>query len=215
MLASRASLVIKKIDTVENQKERKRKKQKYDALLVRILKVKDDLDSCIEFKYILGNDIENIKLDSIKDGLDELKNDISYDNINEREVIILKSMLTSIENQLKSEWKKHYEEKTIGIIQTLTNIKPFFNDRLEIEKIINSLNRFENIWPINRQKYDKFIEDTELAKVKIGELKLTDDIRRFINRIINNTATIDDLTPHILKWIKDNKYESKIKLSFK
>ena len=60
-----------------------------------------------------------------------------------------------------------------------------------------------------------FEEQINIAKNKINELELTDDIRRFISRITSNNATIEDLTPNILKWIKDNKYENKIKLRFK
>lgn len=215
MLANRARNIVKKIDDFENQKDREIKLNKYKNLISSLQKEKKRLDNLIEIKYVLGKEIENIALNIVSKNLREIKNSIINDNINEREGAFLRSALDSVESQLKSEWKKHYEYKTRGIIQTLTNIKPFFNDEREIEMIINNLKGFENKWPINRQNYDRFEELINISKNKINELELTDDIRRFISRITSNNATIEDLTPNILKWIKDNKYENKIKLRFK
>lgn len=215
MLANRARSIVKKIDDFENQKDREIKLNKYKNLISSLQKEKKRLDNLIEIKYVLGKEIENIALNIVSKNLKEIKNSIINDNINEREGAFLRSALDSVESQLKSEWKKHYEDKTRGIIQTLTNIRPFFNDEREIEMIINNLKGFENKWPINRQNYDRFEELINIAKNKINELELTDDIRRFISRITSNNATIEDLTPNILKWIKDNKYENKIKLRFK
>lgn len=215
MLANRARNIVKKIDDFEKQKDREIKLNKYKNLISSLQKEKKRLDNLIEIKYVLGKEIENIALNIVSKNLREIKNSIINDNINEREGAFLRSALDSVESQLKSEWKKHYEYKTRGIIQTLTNIKPFFNDEREIEMIINNLKGFESKWPINRQSYDRFEELINIAKNKINELELTDDIRRFISRITSNNATIEDLTPNILKWINDNKYENKIKLRFK
>lgn len=215
MLANRAGLVINKIDEFENQVEREKRKKKYNSLMSQLSRSKVRLDNFIEFKYVLGKRIDNISLDSISKNLSDIKNSIVNDRINEREGAFLHSALDAIETQLKAEWKKHYEDKIRGVLQTLTNIKPFFTDETEIDRIISNLKRFESTWPINRERYDRFEENINLAKKKIDELELTDDIRRFITRITANNATIADLTPNILKWIKDNKYESKIKLRFK
>ena len=215
MLANRARNIVKKIDDFEKQKDREIKLNKYKNLISSLQKEKKRLDNLIEIKYVLGKEIENIALNIVSKNLREIKNSIINDNINEREGAFLRSALDSVESQLKSEWKKHYEDKTRGIIQTLTNIRPFFNDEREIEMIINNLKGFESKLPINRQSYDRFEELINIAKNKINELELTDDIRRFISRITSNNATIEDLTPNILKWINDNKYENKIKLRFK
>lgn len=215
MLANRARSIVKKIDDFENQKDREIKLNKYKNLISSLQKEKKRLDNLIEIKYVLGKEIENITLNIVSKNLREIKNSVINDNINEREGTFLRSALDSVESQLKSEWKKHYEHKTRGVIQTLTNIRPFFNDEREIEMIINNLKGFESKWPINRKSYDRFEELINIGKNKINELELTDDIRRFISRITSNNATIEDLNPNILKWIKDNKYENKIKLRFK
>ena len=128
MLANRARSIVKKIDDFENQKDREIKLNKYKNLISSLQKEKKRLDNLIEIKYVLGKEIENIALNIVSKNLREIKNSIINDNINEREGAFLRSALDSVESQLKSEWKKHYEDKTRGIIQTLTTIRPFFNE---------------------------------------------------------------------------------------
>lgn len=215
MLANRVNLVINKIDEFENQVTRENKKIKYKNLMTQLTNSKVRIDNLIEFKYVLGKNIENISLDSISKNILDIKISINNDRIDGREGAILNTILDSIENQLKEEWKKYYSKNTRVILQTLSNIKPFFYDETEVERIILALKKFESTWPINRGKYDLYRENINLAKNKIKELELTEDIRIFISKIIANNATIQDLTPNILKWIKDNKYENKIKLKFR
>ena len=215
MLASRASLLIKKIGEVENQRYREIKKTKYSNLSSKLEKEKIRLDNLIDFKYVMGKNIENLSLKSIVDKLKEIQEHIDYDQVDDREGTQVHLVIDKIESQLKMEWKNYCQLMTNGVITTLTNVKPFFTDEDEINIIINTLMGYENMWPINREKYDRFIENIELAKNKIDSLELTDEVRRFIRRITSNNATLSDLTPDILKWVKDNGYESKIKLKFK
>lgn len=215
MLADRANLLIKKIDEVENQRNREIKKRKYSSLSSQLKKEKQRIDNLIEIKYVLGKNIENISMQSILIKLDEIKEHIDYENVDERAGTELHLVLDKIESQLKLEWKKHCQLMTGGVVTTLTNVKPFFSNEDEIDEIIKILNRYENTWPINREKYDRFNKDITLAKNKINTLELTDEIRKFIRIITSNNATLADITPSILKWINDNKYENKIKLRFK
>ncbi len=215
MLANRVNLVINQIDEFENQVIRENKKIKYKKLMTQLTNSKVKIDNLIELKNILDENIDYISFNPILKNILEIKLSINNDKIDGREGAILNTIIDSIESQLKLEWKKYYEKNTRVILQTLSNIKPFFNDETEIERIILNLKKFESSWPINNLKYNLFIDNINLAKNKIKELELTEDIRIFISKIIANTATIEDLTPNILKWIKDNKYENKIKLRFR
>ncbi|EPB8165282.1 hypothetical protein ACSXDQ_03020 [Clostridium perfringens] len=215
MLANRVNLVINQIDEFENQVIRENKKIKYKKLMTQLTNSKVKIDNLIELKNILDENIDYISFNPILKNILEIKLSINNDKIDGREGAILNTIIDSIESQLKVEWKKYYEKNTRVILQTLSNIKPFFNDETEIERIILNLKKFESSWPINNLKYNLFIDNINLAKNKIKELELTEDIRIFISKIIANTATIEDLTPNILKWIKDNKYENKIKLRFR
>ena len=183
--------------------------------MTQLTNSKVKIDNLIELKNILDENIDYISFNPILKNILEIKLSINNDKIDGREGAILNTIIDSIESQLKVEWKKYYEKNTRVILQTLSNIKPFFNDETEIERIILNLKKFESSWPINNLKYNLFIDNINLAKNKIKELELTEDIRIFISKIIANTATIEDLTPNILKWIKDNKYENKIKLRFR
>ncbi|MFU7514624.1 hypothetical protein [Clostridium sp. HCS.1] len=215
MIASRADIIIRKIDDLENEKDRKIKLEKYKTLNNNLQNLSFKLSKLIEVKYVLGKNIENVSLKKFSKLLEETKVNIINYNINDRESAFLNSALDGVESELKNEWQKHYNIKIGNIIHTMSNVKPFFSDESEIETIINNLKAFEKKWPINRENYNKFEELINLSKVKINSLELNEDINRFILKITNNSATIADLTPNILKWIKDNRYESKIKLKFK
>ena len=178
MIASRADIIIRKIDDLENEKDRKIKLEKYKTLNNNLHNLSFKLSKLIEVKYVLGKNIENVSLKKFSKLLEETKVNIINYNINDRESAFLNSALDGVESELKNEWQKHYNIKIGNIIHTMSNVKPFFSDESEIETIINNLKAFENKWPINRENYNKFEELINLSKVKINSLELNVSVKK-------------------------------------
>lgn len=214
MLADRTQVLIKTINEFESQRERKEEIEKYEKLKSKLEEERARIDNLIKCGYILGNNTDIVNLDSICNELEKIKNSINNNRIEGRECSFLSSKIGDLNRKLNLKWKRYYDEKTVGINKTLRNIKPFFNDLDEINILMDNLEKFEKIWPINRKRYEDFENTISFAKEKINKLNLTDEIKNFINKITANNATLEDLTPNVMEWIKDNSYEDKIKLRF-
>ena len=52
------------------------------------------------------------------------------------------------------------------------------------------------------------------ASLIIKELKVSSNIQDFLQKASTGEASIIDLDDEILIWLKDNKFENKVKLSF-
>lgn len=214
MLADRTQVLIKTINEFESQRERKEEIEKYEKLKSKLEEERDRIDKLIKFEYILGDNIDIVNLDLICNELEKIKNSINNNRIEGRECSFLSLKIDDLNKKLNSRWENYYDKKNGGINKTLRNIKPFFNNLDEINILIDNLEKFKTLWPINRKKYEDFENTISLAKEKINKLNLTDEIKDFINKITANNATLEDLTPNVMEWIKDNSYEDKIKLRF-
>lgn len=214
MLAKRTQVLIKTINEFESQKERKEEIEKYEKLKSKLEEESVRIDNLIKYEYTLGDNTDIVNLDSICNELEKIKNSINNNRIEGRECSFLSVKISDLNRKLNLEWKRYYNEKTMSINKTLGNIKPFFNNLDEINMLMEKLKNFETLWPINRKKHEDFEKTISLAKEKINKLNLTDEIKDFINKITANNATLKDLTPNVMEWIKDNNYEDKIKLRF-
>ena len=57
-------------------------------------------------------------------------------------------------------------------------------------------------------------EGIDEASSMIKELKVSSNIQNFLKKASIGEASIIDLDDEILIWLKDNKFENKVKLSF-
>ena len=60
-----------------------------------------------------------------------------------------------------------------------------------------------------------YIPETEVFVIEDGKtFNLDDEVENFINKVKIQKATVSDLTPHILKWLKANDLMNTMKVRF-
>ena len=117
-------------------------------------------------------------------------------------------------DNLKDAWRQTYIRDTQGTISILIMLEKLYNDSFKILQIRNKVKQLENKWPFMSEDLDKMQEGINEANSIIRELKVSSNIQGFLQSVSSGEASILDLDEEILSWLKDNRFENKVKLSF-
>ena len=116
-----------------------------------------------------------------------------------------------INSSLTEEWKEYYKKKTTAIKETLNIVKSFASTKAS--SLIDDINAAAK-WDVNVDNVKRMVEALKEADELVGQLKLDDSIIEFLNKMMNHQASLEDLTPDVLKWIETENMKKRIKLSF-
>lgn len=118
-------------------------------------------------------------------------------------------------NNLRNKWAIYANENSKEIINSLNSLSNLFEDKRKVKEISTRLNGMKNRWPITDNDIVEFKEVIKEGENIIKQLKLTEEVQMFLTMVVNRTATIEDLTPEVLSWIKDNEFVEKLTIGFK
>ena len=120
-------------------------------------------------------------------------------------------MYKNINSEMKKEWAKKYAEITGSTVSTLEAIKGIDSDNVE-----SCLNKIQGAvaWELGTSQYMTMTSGLNEAKQLIVKLGLDDEIVSFLQNTNAGKATLLDLNEKVLMWIRDEKLEGKIRISF-
>lgn len=126
----------------------------------------------------------------------------------------LKKMITKLNYNLQLEWENYISSHDAEILDMLDIFSQVCNNKREINEITNSI-RSMNSWPLSEVVFNKYENRRTLGEKKISEIHFDKEIEEFLRKVKNQKASLIDLTPEILKWIKENDFDKNIMLSIK
>lgn len=131
-------------------------------------------------------------------------------------VLALKNVVELLRNTLSSAWKESSEKNCTPIIESLNSLKSLLDFPQNAEEIIKKLEVAKSSLPSSSGSLQSYINDINHGKQIIEGLNFDSDpeVKLFIDKVRRGKATVRDLTPHILEWIKDNSLSDKIRLKF-
>lgn len=117
----------------------------------------------------------------------------------------------TLQGIMKKEWAKQYADFTGATVSTLEAIKGIAPDRVNdcLEKI-----KPAKVWELDVKKFEKMSESLKDADRLIAGLGLDDEIIAFLQNTNCGKATLQDLNDKVLTWIRNEKLEQKIRISF-
>lgn len=80
--------------------------------------------------------------------------------------------------------------------------------------MLDALQKAKVSIPGSSKAIDMFLDNVKKGKGLIDGLHLDEEIERFILKVRSQQATIADLSPHIMEWLKKNNLTGKIKVRF-
>ncbi len=143
--------------------------------------------------------------------LDEFEIAVSDGMVAADKITSLDNSLKVVQNNAKKDWPKQFSEIAGSTISTLEAIKGINTDG--VDSCLEKINSAQN-WELNIKNYQSMNEGIQDAKKIIAKLGLDDEIITFLANTNSGKATINDLSDKVLNWIKSEKLESKIRVSF-
>ena len=203
-------------------------KQEADSINIKLAEYSKSIDRLKTIKKNVNNyTISLIKLkqiDSIEFQYDDLNKIISeidnYEREAENEYLNLDRihridrLIRELEENLKNKWKDYYIRTTSPLRNTVNSLINISSNPTKINIVSNALNPNKLYWPVDDRGISIINNNMEEGKIIINSLGVNKDIEEFLKKISENKATIFDLKPEILEWIKSKNLENKIALTF-
>ncbi len=150
-------------------------------------------------------------IDGLKELIDFCRSAINNSFVTEQQVFKIKDDTKKIKKKLSEEWNEYYESETKSLKEILELSRNIAG--ININSLLVNLQQSKD-WEANKIIREKMMDSIEKAKDLINKLGLNENIIAFLRKMVNQEATLQDVDDEILKWIKDENLESKIKINF-
>ena len=206
---------IKEMKDLRQREERRDNKAAQDALDLRYKALTNQVHSLMtalqytkanmqfQLSDVILSDIEKLLIDLkavIKTGFAE------KDAINQAETAY-KAILPNI----KKEWSKQYSNLTNATIGTLQVISGIESE--QVSKCLEGIAK-GSAWTTRIGDFKTMNLSLAEAKSLINRLGLDQQIIAFLQKMNNGKATVVDLDENVLRWLKEESLDKRVKLSF-
>ena len=117
----------------------------------------------------------------------------------------------NIQQNIKKEWSKQYSFLTNATISTLQVISGIESER--VSKCLEGIAKGA-VWTTNIGDFKTMDHSLSDAKTLINGLGLDQQIIAFLQKMNNGKATVIDLDDNVLRWLKEESLDKRVKLSF-
>ena len=117
-------------------------------------------------------------------------------------------------NSIAKEWETFYRTNNSDLINGLNIIVLVHPTPNVVRSCITAFNKCEK-WPLTLESIDSYKEARQIAGVLLKEMRFDDEIRDFLTKVRDKKATLTDITPSILEWIKTENIADKVSLSIR
>lgn len=112
------------------------------------------------------------------------------------------------------EWNDFYKARIDNLINDLNIMKPFYPLPAVITGCVQSLKKCEK-FPLSKENAQAHIDAEKKSKELLEQVHFDDTIKAFLKKISQRMATLNDITPEIMEWIKTENIADKITLGIK
>ena len=221
-------MLIKKIKKSMSQINANNDYEKLTFIKNELDRLRKDVDK-LDIRVNQYVNMNNILKDYLKNNNDlifmeskYINNQISIilDNINNNDFSnyeLIKNIELTVDryySTLRDYWRQAHIKDTNGTKSILLILEKLYDDSTKILQIRSKVNKLENRWPFTEEDLALMQEGIKEASSIIKELKVSSNIQNFLQKASIGEASLIDLDDEILIWLKDNKFENKVKLSF-
>ena len=160
-------------------------------------------------KFIPSEDV----LDSIDEVLKGLEDTIEYGEVDEDLLSRTSGKAKKTNNDLKREWSDFYQKQMLtqsGKIKLVSGLSADKSWLDEIRLRMNLAASWDNLHleaSNGKSVFDNYVSSCDTLRQTENDLHLSPGIRSFLTKVNNGEAGIDDITPEIIAWIKEQNLE--------
>lgn len=152
--------------------------------------------------------------ESLQTAVDKCGDKANDHTLDATTVLALKNAYNLCKTATDNAWKDAADIKSEAVISSLTSLKNLLPDKKTADELLEEINSAKVQMPTSSKVIQTFLDNIEKGKKIVNELHLDDETEKFINKVKLQRATVADLTPHILQWIKDNNLMGTLKVRF-
>ena len=117
----------------------------------------------------------------------------------------------TVQQNIKKDWSKHYSSMTNSTKSTLQVISGI--DAEKVAKCLEGIAKGAS-WTTSIENFKAMNRSLAEAKDLIDGLGLDQQIIVFWQKMYNGKATVTDLDENVLRWLRDESLDKRVKLSF-
>lgn len=151
---------------------------------------------------------------SLQDAVDTCGQKTNEHTLDASTVVALKNSIELCRKNAEIAWKEAAEHIAGGVENSLSSLKGLFSDKKAAEDLCEALSKAKVSMPGSSKAIDVFKENVNRGKVLVDGLHLDEEAEKFIIKVRTQQATVSDLTPHIMDWLKQNNLTGRIKVRF-
>lgn len=152
--------------------------------------------------------------DSLQNAVDTCGQKTSDHTLDVSAVTALRSSIELCRKNIEISWKEAASDLSNGVENTLTTLKGLLSNKQEAEVILDALGKAKVTLPGSSKAIDTFLDNVKRGKDLVDGLHLDEEAEKFIVKVRMQQATVADLTPHIMDWLKENHLTGQIKVRF-
>lgn len=205
------------VGLMQDVSDNKAKKREHKAVAKRNILFFDGLkslslmvDSYISAHTVFSFSLENEQYKLMKELMDYANQSICNKRAIEPESFSKK--VNELNKLVENEWKCFFNSKYEGLISGLAIMMTVHSDQRQIQSLLNSIKKC-NEWPLKKDAVNNFTNNEERAVKLLEGMEFDANIRAFLEKVANSSATFSDITPEIYQWIFKENIADKIKLS--
>ncbi len=202
--------------TLENKQSAERYSKALSQLSKQYSSIKNAIDCAEEIKdkKIVERSVfpKSIR-DSLLESVISCGSAIDNGTLTADAVKVLQTKADIFDNHLKIIWKDAATKYSDGTKGYLSMISGFTDDPRKAKELSESITKTVNS-TLSIKAINKLVDDVNKAKVITESFSLNQTIEVFLRKVSAQQATVTDLTPEVLQWLKDKKLLSKLKVSF-
>lgn len=117
-------------------------------------------------------------------------------------------------DSIAKEWETFYKAQNSELINGLNIIVLVHPSPAVVRSCITSFNKCEK-WPLTQESIDSYMDARQKADDLLKEMRFDDEIKDFLIKVRDKRATLTDITPSILEWIRSENIADKVSLSIR
>ena len=122
--------------------------------------------------------------------------------------------VTEFTGNVSNIWKKFFHDRYDNLLSGLSMMMAVYSDPKRVRILISSLKKCEK-WPLDKESVSGFQAKEKEANDLLNSMEFDADIREFLKKVSNQSATVNDMTLQVYNWLVKEKAASKLGLYIK
>ena len=125
----------------------------------------------------------------------------------------LNAAVNGLSKRMNVLWSSQLRPRALPLGSLLETFAQFSDDPLKMQQTVSQLSADRDVMPRNRKAILQYKNVIEEAEAQVRKLNADQEVQRFFQKVIQGTATIEDITTKVDEWIRAHGLARKLKIS--